>query len=236
MGLSGFAHRAFLSDFYTGEFPGSFAHGVAFQTNEATGDRRVSGMTAALTGLDAARTAGDAAATDLAIARLLLGHAIVLGWGGIPVLWMGDEIALPSDPDWASEPGHEDDNRWTHRPRMSAAAQAERQVPGTVEHRVFTGLRRLVEARAALPHLHAALASEVLDPSDPGVLPVLRRHPDGDLLELYNVTESPRPWPAARLASFGLLRARDAITGRPVDAEGDLWLAPYEALWLIERE
>jgi amylosucrase len=43
----------------------------------------------------------------------------------------------------------------------------------------------------------------VLEPADPGVLAVLRRHPEGDLLELYNVTESWRPWPADRLGRAG---------------------------------
>jgi len=39
---------------------------------------------------------------DAAIGRLLVGHAIVLAWGGIPVLWGGDELAMLNDPGWAS--------------------------------------------------------------------------------------------------------------------------------------
>lgn len=37
LGLSGAAHRAYLSDFHGGSFPGSFARGALFQVNEATG-------------------------------------------------------------------------------------------------------------------------------------------------------------------------------------------------------
>ena len=205
-----------------------------FQANPATGDRRVSGMTAALTGLDAARAAGDEDGVQRAVARILLAHAIVLGWGGVPVLWMGDELGLPSDPDWAAEPGHEADNRWAHRPRMDPARQAERAVAGTSTAAVFTGLRHLVAVRSRLPLLHASTQSEVLDPSDPGVLPVLRSHPEGELLELFNVTENWRPFPAHRLAERGLLPAWDALTGTEVAArpDGNLWLAPYQALWL----
>ena len=54
VGLTGPGHRAFLSDFYAGEFPGSFARGLVFQANPATGDRRISGMTSSLAGLDLA--------------------------------------------------------------------------------------------------------------------------------------------------------------------------------------
>jgi amylosucrase len=55
------AHRAFLSAFYEGGFPGSFATGALFQVNEATGDRRISGSCASLAGLERAMAAGDAA-------------------------------------------------------------------------------------------------------------------------------------------------------------------------------
>ena len=116
--LSGWSHRRFLSDFYSGDYWQSPARGLVFQDNEVTGDRRISGMTASLAGLDAALEAGDEAAVQTAIDRILLAHAIVLGWGGVPVIWMGDELALRNDPDWAADPAHATDNRWVHRPRM----------------------------------------------------------------------------------------------------------------------
>ena len=52
VGLNGLAHRAFLSDWYAGLFPGSPARGLVFQYNPATGDRRISGTAAGLAGLD----------------------------------------------------------------------------------------------------------------------------------------------------------------------------------------
>ncbi|HTY71095.1 MAG TPA: alpha-amylase family glycosyl hydrolase, partial [Actinomycetes bacterium] len=39
VGLNGALHRRFLSDFYSGAFPGSFARGLVFQENKVTGDR-----------------------------------------------------------------------------------------------------------------------------------------------------------------------------------------------------
>ena len=57
VGLDGFAHRRFLSDWYAGEFPGSWAHGLVFQHNPVTGDRRISGTAASLTGLAGGRRA-----------------------------------------------------------------------------------------------------------------------------------------------------------------------------------
>ncbi|HWS58906.1 MAG TPA: alpha-amylase, partial [Actinotalea sp.] len=237
VGLNGHHHRAFLSDYYLGLFPGSTARGVVFQYNPVTGDRRVSGTTAALVGLDAAVEAGDEAATQVAIDRLLLVHAVVLGFGGIPVLWMGDEIGLPNDAGWAAEPGHEDDSRWVHRPRMDWDRAGRRHVPGTVEERVFTGLSHLIRVRTASPFLDASVPARALDTSDPGVLPLLRRHPLGSFLALYNMTDEWRPWPAWRLEELGLADATDQLSDSAVEVadDGNVWLAPHASRWLVPR-
>ncbi len=94
VGFDGFLHRAFLSDFYEGGFPGSFSRGAVFQFNPATGDKRISGTTASLAGLERAEADGDQNAIDRAIDRILLGHALIASFGGIPLIYMGDEIAL----------------------------------------------------------------------------------------------------------------------------------------------
>ena len=224
VGLDGHAHRSFLSDFYSGAFPGSYARGLVFQHNEQTGDRRISGSLASLAGLEC----GDPHAVD----RVLLAHALTLGWGGLPVLWMGDELGLTNDPAWDRDPAHADDNRWAHRPRMPW--------PPHDETGVHAGLRNLVQARRALPHLHASVGAQPLDPSDPGVLLVLRDHPLGPMLGAYNVTEHHRPLPAYRLADLGLDPAacvdhirRARLT---VGDDGAIWLPPYAALWVTGDE
>ena len=103
-GLGGFPHRRFLNDFYAGLFPGSFARGALFQDNPATGDARISGMAASLCGTPGPGGRDEHELT-LAIRRLESMYAVVFSFGGIPLLYMGDEIALPNDPCWAADPG-----------------------------------------------------------------------------------------------------------------------------------
>ena len=90
---------------------------------------------------------------------------------------------------------------------------------------------------AGLQHFDASVRSEPLDPTDPGVLAVVRRHPVGSLLALYNVTDTERPFPAWRLYDVGLEPSAvvDALTGVAprVDEHGNYRLAPYAALWLV---
>src|SRR4051794_27135571 len=231
VGLSGHAHRAFLSDFYSGRFPGSWARGLVFQENPVTGDRRISGSLASLAGLEA----GD----PMAVPRILLAHALILGFGGLPVIWTGDELGLLNDPDWETSapapehPGERPDNRWVHRPRMRWPVPPD-------EHGITAGLRRLVGARAGVPHLHASVAAEVLDPHAPAVLLVARRHPLGTMLGAYNVAPEPRHVPLSVLRDCGLDPGAvlDRLTGdRPEGAAPDIrddavQLPAYGAAWL----
>ncbi len=228
VGLSGEAHRRFLSDFYAGDFPGSWARGLVFQENESTGDRRVSGTLASLAGL----SAGD----PFAVARILLVHAVMLGFGGMPVIWMGDEIALLNDDAWDADPAHAADNRWVHRPRMPWPSGDLRAGLSQEARAVQDGVRRLVAARRGTPHLHASVATEVLDVRDPGVLLAARRHPLGAMLGAYNVTPSDAWVPAEVLCGLGLDPAAvvDRVSGEPParEPDGAVRLAPYAAVWL----
>jgi amylosucrase len=233
VGLNGWEHRRFLSDWYAGDFPGSWARGLVFQHNPATGDKRISGTAAALVGLT---DAPDADAEGAALARLFLAHAIVAGWGGIPVVWSGDELGLPNDPHWADEPGHEDDNRWAHRVRIDWTEAASSRDPGTRAGRVFQGVAHLARVRAGLPQLHASGATEVLGDTEDGVLAVRRAHPSGSMVCVYNVTGEWRHVGIDLFGAAGLREPVDAIGGHAVYAgpDGRVALSPYAAWWVVE--
>jgi amylosucrase len=103
------------------------------------------------------------------------------------------------------------------------------------EHGITEGIRHLVQARASLPHLHAAVAAEVLDPRDTGVLLVSRRHPLGGMLGAYNMLPEPRHVPLAVLHELGIDPATvvDHVSGSiPVIRDDAVQLAPYAAVWL----
>jgi amylosucrase len=223
VGTDPVAHRRFLSDWYSGSYPGSWARGLVFQQNEQTGDRRISGSLASLAGLEA----GD----PQSVARILLAHAVVLSYGGLPVIWMGDELGLLNDPGWADDPAHAGDNRWVHRPRMPWPVVDD----GADPRGITSGLRHLLDVRRSLPHLHAATPTEVWDPRDPGVLLVVRRHPSGPLLAAHNVTGE-EAWVDADVLHWLGLHAdglRDAISGTaPTLHEGAVPLEPYASVWL----
>lgn len=235
VGWSGSAHRAFLADFFAGRFPGSTARGRDFQDNPLTGDRRTSGSAAALVGLDAAVDARDAEAIELAIRRLHLAYAMAFGYGGVPLIWMGDEIALPNDDEYGMDPDHADDNRWMHRPRMDWGRAEEAEDPSTVPGRALAGLRTLAAARRGLPSLHAAAPTLVEVPGDPAVVLFTRQPADGTVVQVYNVSGRPARLDRSVLTERGLSQPRDRLGLYDlVDEGGHIVLAPYAAHWIVD--
>src|SRR4051794_36833751 len=133
VGEDAYLHRRFLADFYAGDFPGTFARGARFQPDPRTGEARISGMCASLAGLE---SAPDEVAAELAIRRVLLLHAIAFAHGGLPLIYMGDELGLLNDAAYLDEPDKADDNRWMHRPFMDWERAGRRHDPSSVEGRL----------------------------------------------------------------------------------------------------
>ncbi len=232
VGLSGEAHRRFLSDYYAGFFPGSHARGLVFQENPKTGDRRISGTAASLAGLELALERDDAVGVGLSIERLLLGYALVLGFGGVPLIYMGDELAMLNDYDFVKEEGHQADNRWVHRPRMDWAKAARRLKKGTLEQRVFTALKRLIQARKSTPQLCAATPVWVEGQDNPHLFAYTRPHPTGPLVAVYNFSEEPQGFSGDLLLRRGITNPFERIESRAIALEDRLWLPPYARMWL----
>ncbi len=234
VGMSGAGHRKFLSDYYSGDFPGSHARGLVFQENKKTGDRRISGTGASLAGLELAEETNNPEQIHLSLERLLLGHAIVLAWGGIPLLYMGDELAMANDYGFTKNPEHAPDNRWVHRPNMDwARAKNAQQNPESVAGKMYWGLRQLLEVRQHRPQFHAAVESVVLEPQNPHVFIFERNHPTAKLICLFNFSEHEQHYPSWQLRERGFDRAKDCISGQQFDITDSLRLPPYARLWLL---
>jgi amylosucrase len=180
VGWNPFEHRRFLAAFFAGRTEGSFARGAPFQENPTTGDVRTSGSTAALSGLELAVLEGEPEAITAGVRRVLLLYSVVYSFGGIPLLYMGDELGLAGDKDWAAVPAQAGDNRWMHRPFMDWELAERRHDAVTVEGRAFSGLQELAATRRTVTAFGQGGATQMLDAPDPHLLAYLRTHPRGD--------------------------------------------------------
>ncbi len=175
LNIRGFDHRQFLNDFYTGRFKGSFARGLAFQYNPRTRDARVAGTCASLAGLEKALREETATEVDLAIQRILLINSIILVIGGIPLIYLGDEIGTLNDYQYRNDPAKAGDSRWVHRPYADWSRYARRTDPETVEGKIYQQLRQLIEIRKANPVFAGGGAVDVVGMANHHVFGFTRR-------------------------------------------------------------
>ncbi len=222
LGINGFEHRRFLNSFFVNRFPGSFARGVPFQDNPRTGDCRISGTTASLCGLED----GSAAA----VARILLAHSVTFSTGGIPLLYLGDEVGQLNDYGYALEDGHGTDSRWVNRPRYPEQAYAERHDQGTPAGAVFAGLQRMIAARSATPELAGTRLVDFAT-NNRAVLGYQRPGDGTTILALANFSDADQAVSAETLSGCAA-EAVDVLTGEARRLDAGIVLGPHEFVWL----
>ena len=221
-GIKGFDHRQFLNRFYVNRFAGSFARGVPFQDNPAIGDCRISGTAASLCGLEQ----GD----PHAVARLLLLYGVALSSGGIPLIYLGDEIGALNDSSYVNDPGKAGDSRWVHRPARDVARYTQRDDPTTDAGRIHSGLRRLITLRQHLPALQGGQLTAVWTHNS-SVLGYQRGDQASKLWVLGNFSEVEQTVAAAALQTMPETLI-DLIGHSVYQPNHGIRLAPYQLLWL----
>lgn len=232
-GWTGDAHRAFLNEFYAGRFAGSFAAGEVFQFNPQTGDGRISGTAAALCGIDRSRREGDAQGIEDGCRRLELMYSCVYAFGGIPLLYMGDEIGLANDFAYRQDPARRDDNRWMHRPSMRWDIAERRFDSSTVEARLFASMIALGEARRTVEALDASTPTSVVDVGIGAVLCYSRTHPvHGRFVMLANFGDAPE---RIGLDQVGLVQPDVAYSSLARLDRGAADVGAKGFIWLVER-
>jgi len=230
--IHGFDHRHFLNAFYTGRFEGSFARGLPFQENPKTGDCRISGTTASLAGLEKALFESDPTQIELALRRILLLHSVILSMGGLPLLYLGDEIGMLNDYGYVRDPAKAGDSRWVHRPFADQGQIESRTDPTALTGRLFTRLLHLINLRRALPALGAGLTT-IFDTGNGHVLGYVRQHSGQRLLLLANFSENKQTVAASVLRIQGLAyHYQDLVAAEKITLTGDLELGPLRFVWL----
>jgi amylosucrase len=231
LGIQGYEHRQFLNAFYTGRFAGSFARGLPFQENPATGDARISGTCASLAGLEKALKEETEQEVELAIRRILLMHSIILTIGGIPLIYLGDEIGTLNDYSFRNDPVKATDSRWVHRPFIDWEKVELRKSTQSVEGRIFNGLQRLIGMRKEYP-VFSGSQMAVIPTGNDHVLGYMRVFGSQRALVFANFSESEQTLPANLLRLYGLsYQFIDLTSGKAIPSK-DLDLGPYQFICL----
>ena len=232
VGINAYDHRQFLNKFYTGQFAGSFARGIPFQHNEATGDMRISGTMASLAGLEQAIEENDETKKETAIRRIMLLHGVTLSIGGIPLLYMGEEWGVINDYDFAKDPAKAGDSRWVHRPKMKWEYLDELEQDGSIRKRIFGSIAKLIELRKSLPAI-SGLQMNLINCENPHVLGFIRTSQGSRIIVLANFADTAQTISGNILRNTGLGRFfKDQFTGKVLSTSKSINIDGYQLMWL----
>lgn len=234
------AHRRFLVDYFTGIYEASDARGQPFGWNEKTGDARISGSLASLAGLETAIEESDQRKIDRAIERIILVHGMILSFGGIPLLYYGDEIGTLSDYHYLEDPYKAGDSRWMNRPRIDWDKAELRHQHGSIEQRIFSALKRLIAIRKSIPAFADFNNRDLIDLENPHLFAFMRTHPEQQLastvLVVANFDANPQYLELSQLRYRSMhLRGtlQDLASGEIPRLFNDrLVVPPYRFYWL----
>lgn len=233
-------HRQFLTKFFTGDFHGSFAKGMPFMFNPKTGDARISGSMASLAGLEQAIEGGTKLGVKRAIDRMNLMHGIILSYGGIPMIYSGDEIATLNDYDFLKNPAKSDDNRWMHRPAMNWENAELRHKKNSPEQRIFGALQYMISLRKTMEEFADENNTHLVETSNEHVFAFQRLGESSSILVVANFKDADEEvyahliFPQTEINPFRMV---DKLTGKKVKiVDGRLPLKPYQFYWLKNKE
>ncbi|WP_292754887.1 alpha-amylase family glycosyl hydrolase, partial [Methylophaga sp. UBA4502] len=234
-------HRRFLIDYFTGQYADSHARGVPFGQNDKTGDARISGSLASLVGLQYAIDIGDEQAIDDAIRIIVLLHSMILSFGGLPLLYYGDEIGTTNDESYRDDPVKMDDSRWVHRPFIDWKKAEQRNVPGTVEYLIFSQLKTLIAVHKELDAFADFNNRDLVEVDNPHLFVFERYHlqkPADRVLVIANFDKQSQRLDLDQLPRWSQSyqgHLVDAITGQSPEKFGNTVVIPrFGCYWLTE--
>jgi amylosucrase len=140
-------HRQFLLNYFSGKFDNTAARGLLFGQNPKNNDARISGTLTSLIGLETALENDDQEKINLAIQHIILLHSIIFSFGGIPLIYYGDEIGTINDFSYMGNLSKANDNRWAHRPKIDWKKAQLCKIPGTIEQTIFSALQQMIRVR-----------------------------------------------------------------------------------------
>ena len=232
------SHRKFLVDYYTGQYEDSHAKGRPFGQNLKTGDTRISGALASLVGLEHALAENDEQAIHDSIKIILLLHSMIMAFGGIPLFYYGDAIGTLNDDSYLNDPNKMWDSRWVHRPAIDWQKAERRNLPDTVEFKIFSALKRMISVRKEVAVFADHNNRELIEVDNPHLFVFSRYHlrrPGERVLVVGNFSNKPQH------LNLDNLDVKDACNRPMVDLyrgespeifKNSLVIPPFSFYWL----
>ena len=241
VGYDPHSHRMFLVDYFSGKYDHA-PRGLVFMRNDQTGDARICGSLASLVGLESALEIGDQGGINRAIGKILLLNAVIMSFGGIPLLYNGDALGILNDYTYIGDPSKVNDNRWVHRAKIDWQKAELRHQPGSVECRIFSAMKRMISIRKEIAAFADFNNRELLHADNEHLLCFLRLNPLRSTEKVFvvaNFDDQPQVLELENYSRYGINpRANyiDLYSGaKPSQHDGCIALKGGQFYWLTEQ-
>ncbi|GLU43386.1 alpha-amylase family protein [Allomuricauda sp. NBRC 101325] len=230
-------HRKFLLDYYCQRLDWSPATGLMFMYNPKTGDGRITGSAASLLGLEKGINQNNPKLIQDSIAKIIMLHGIILSFGGIPLIYAGDEIGTLNDYSFKDDSSKKEDSRWVNRPQQDWDIVSKLNQNEQPQSKIFQTLQRLIAIRKGNPVFEDNNELELCHTGNDHILVFeKRRGANEGLLVICNFDEHPQVVDAGwmkRMGYFAKGDPFDLVSDEKIIANsGLLELTPYQMLWL----
>jgi len=217
----------FFSDFRST----SFAKGLPFQNT------RVSGTTASLAGLEKAVNQNDQAGIKKSVDRIILLHSVILSIGGIPMLYLGDEVATLNNYSYRKDPEKAYDSRWVHRSKKNwfsdNMALANKF---SYTNKVYTTISKMIEIRKRLALLSGNEVKIVFSEQIP-IFGYVRQNEDQLFLAVVNFTPLESTITSVQFSVSKLSGCySDLLNGGEINTGNGFTIKPYQFHWLLHKK
>ncbi|WP_137652629.1 alpha-amylase family protein [Bifidobacterium moukalabense] len=189
LGIDPLKHKEFLYHFYEGSVPGSWAMGELYNYDEASKDARSCGTTASMCGVERALITHDKPLLDISMKRDLMMHSSMAFLRGFPMLSCGDEIVQLNGWEYKEDPDRVEDSRNLHRSPFDWENAEKRKTAGTLQKRMWDGLKGIREMRDD-PCFGPDAWVTTWDAHNDAVLAMVRHVEGRTVLGLFNFSSS----------------------------------------------
>ena len=229
-GMKEVPHKAYLNDFLTGKYENSFARGELYNSDPTSGDARLCGTTASLCGIDKALRDHDKKAEGEAVRFDLTLHGYMFTQSGLPIIYSGDEIGQLNDYGYHDDENKREDSRYLHRGAFDWTAAAKRTEKGSIQNRLYEGLKKLEAIRKEYEVFDMDADVSVIETREKAVLGIKRTKKGKTLIALFNFSENEK---TAWIHEDGV--RTDLVSGQRQSAD-HVCLEPFGMRWLYTED
>ncbi|MFT0714160.1 amylosucrase [Flagellimonas lutimaris] len=229
-------HRKFLLDYYCQRLDWSPATGLLFMYNPKTGDGRITGSAASLLGLEKALTTKDQGLLEESVKKIIMLHGITLAFGGIPLIYAGDEIGTLNDYSFQNDVSKKGDSRWVNRPMQDWETISKLDNENLPQSKIFQTLQKLIKIRKNNTVFADSNNLELYHTGNDHIFSFERNEDQQGLLVICNFDENPQVIDSSwikKLGYFSKGEPLDLVSNEKVSLNsGLLELMPHQMMWL----